>query len=194
MHNRLYKLTPQAMPWGDYGDILAQGIAWRLQDEDQLQLERCGPFVPPISFPSGFLDVVVTQEMRGCLEAAGFKGLRFVPVIKHHIVRLDWRSWDLTAPEPKRYPPESEPENYILRRKHHPATAEQIGDLWEVQAEVAVVIDQRDTLRLLARNRDEDVFRAAEKRVFGLFVSQRLRDWLSEHVSEWIYLERVDVA
>jgi hypothetical protein len=182
------------MPWGDYGDALAHGIAWRLRKDDPLQLDRCGPFVPPISFPSGFLDVVVTQQMRDCLEAAGFRGLRFILVIKHKIVRIDWQSWDPSAPTPKHLPAGTEPENYILRRKHHPATDEQIGNVWELQAEVAVPTDQRDRLRLLARDHDEDIFRANEENVFGLFVSQRLADWLRQNVSEWVYLERVDVG
>ena len=70
------------MPWGDYGNILLTGMTSHLDREDgRLQLERTGPFVPPIAL-SGIADIVVTDAFRSALEASGLTGLRFQPVIK----------------------------------------------------------------------------------------------------------------
>src|SRR5438105_2367736 len=62
------------VPWGDYGSILTHGMTAHLERRgSQLQLERTGPFIPPISFP-GINDIVVTTEMRDAMQRAGFRG------------------------------------------------------------------------------------------------------------------------
>jgi hypothetical protein len=115
-------------PWGDYYDILLNGMSCHLdRTEGLIQLERTGPFVPPISFP-GISDIVVTDAFRRQLEASGLSGLRFQPVIKRRIVRLDWHLWDSGVEEPAEYPADGEPESYILERSHSASTANQIGD------------------------------------------------------------------
>src|SRR5262249_4504338 len=57
-----YLMSPPESPWGDYCEILVQGMSTHLPRKNGLiQLERTGPFVPPISFP-GIADVVVTDS------------------------------------------------------------------------------------------------------------------------------------
>jgi hypothetical protein len=74
-----------------------------------IQLEKTGPFVPPITFP-GIGDIIVTDEMKQQMEKAGFRGIAFRPVEKTRIVEVPWHEWDLTAAEPDYYPEGGEPE------------------------------------------------------------------------------------
>jgi hypothetical protein len=125
------------MPWGDDGDMLLSGMTAHLDREDGLlQLERTGPLVPPIAITgidaTGYSQIVVTEEFKSLLETTDLCGARFLPVIKRHIVRLDWQLWDQTADEPAEYPDSGEPEDYILARPHDQAVADQMGALWEL--------------------------------------------------------------
>jgi hypothetical protein len=52
------RMPQQKTNWGDYGDMLRHGMTNHLdRSGESLQLERTGPFVPPVTFPgaSGFL-------------------------------------------------------------------------------------------------------------------------------------------
>jgi len=81
------------MPWGDYGSILASGMSAHLPRKDGLmQLERTGPFIPPISLP-GIGDIIVTDAFRAELESSGLSGFTFAPVMKARIVELNWEAW-----------------------------------------------------------------------------------------------------
>jgi hypothetical protein len=83
-------------PWGDQGDILVHGMSLRLgRREGSIQLERTGPFVPPISLP-GMHDVIVSDPVRRAL-ASSLPRLVFRPVVKARIVRLEWERWELVS-------------------------------------------------------------------------------------------------
>jgi hypothetical protein len=128
-----YRLCGVRPPWGDYGDILLSGMTThqpRTQD-GLLQLERTGPFVPPITLP-GCEDPVVTDAFRARLEHSPLAGLGFRPVRKARIVRLEWERWDQASSDPAHYPAGGEPEAYIPGRPHDSGLAAQIGQLWEV--------------------------------------------------------------
>jgi hypothetical protein len=127
---RRYLLKGRRPPWGDYGDILVNGLASR-RDDGALLVQRAGPFVRPITFPqrSAF---VVTDEFRARLARSGLDGLRFREVVKEHIVSIPWHLWDREADEPASYPPDGEPENYLLRRRHDRETSDALGRLWEL--------------------------------------------------------------
>src|SRR5262245_52553904 len=88
---RFYRLSRPEPPWGDYGDILFHGMASRSKTGD-LELERTGPFVPPISQPGKF--VVVTAEFLGRIRESGLNGIESGPVQKKRIPLLDWREWE----------------------------------------------------------------------------------------------------
>jgi len=176
----IYGLEDPPSAWGDYGDILRAGMTAHLgRLNGLLQLERTGPFVPPISFP-GISDVVVTGNFRKSLENSGLTGLTFQPVIKRHIVFLEWEKWDRTADEPVEYPSTGEPEDYILGRPHSPELAQQIGDLWEVcLSEYAGFNEvQADWFRL-------------QGPLYN-FVSERAKVWLETTVSEWVRFTQVN--
>lgn len=99
--------------------------------DGRIQLERTGPFIPPITLP-GVGDVVVTSPARSDLERWCVGDLQFAPVHKARIVRLDWTSWSQTAAEPLAYPESGEPENYVLGRSHEDACASELGELFEL--------------------------------------------------------------
>ena len=96
-----------------------------------MQLERTGPYIPPISFP-GLRGFVLTSEARSMIESSGLSGCTFRSVNKKLIVELHWEEWDMNASEPAFYPEGGEPEGYILGQPHSPEAAKQLGDLWEV--------------------------------------------------------------
>jgi len=158
-----------APPWGDYGEMLVSGMASR-QDDGSIALERAGPFVPPITLIAPDV-LVVTDAFRRELEGSGLRGLSFRGAIRKRIVRVDWRHWDRTKSDPERYPPDGEPENYILRRRHNAALAHEIGPLWEV------VIDTDGD------GESRDVVRTSTGRIF---VSEAGREWLAHNAGEWL--------
>lgn len=130
-----YRARNVDAPWGDYGLVLVAGIASHPDESGRITILRTGPWVPPITVVGYRHDVIVTDALRRLIEEANLAGAGFLEVIKERIVRLDWRSWDLSAAHPAFYPPGGEPENYILGRKHNAALSEAIGPLWRLVAE-----------------------------------------------------------
>jgi hypothetical protein len=186
----IYYIDPNVpMLWGDYGGMLAHGMG-RRNREGQFEIERVGPFVPPISLP--FLAIIVTDAFKKELETSGLRGLSFKPVVKMHIVHMDWDKWDWNALDPSEYPSDGEPENYILEKPHSPEVAEKIGPIWELLLE-----EVADTERVLAspgvpqqillrldRWDGRDFFMA--KGVGFHYVTDRAKGWLETRVSQWV--------
>jgi hypothetical protein len=158
-----------------------------------LQLERTGPFIPPISFP-GIGHVLVDNQTRRAVEAKGLSGCRFIAAIKRRIVRLDWQAWPSDTPLPPEMPDEGEPENYILQRPHDPLCAEALGDVWEIQLE-----PHADTVRelgaplIVASTWDgTDIFYPRGTRIpTG---SERAARWLEERYSDWVEASEMAVV
>lgn len=169
-----YRLKRAKAPWGDYGDILLCGMTAHQPRtlDGLLQLERTGPFVPPVT-QSGPGDLLVTDVFRTKLEESPLAGLGFRPVRKTRIVRLEWEHWDQAADHPQEYPDGGEPEDYILSRPHDPELAAQIGSLWEV------------VLSAIGEHADADLVRALPS-TLHIYASQRARDWLEQHAGDWL--------
>lgn len=165
------------MPWGDYGDMLLTGMVTRPDAEGHRGIERTGPFVPPITV-AGISTRIVTESFRGELEASSLRGIDFRPTVLKRIVRLDWRSWDLTAEDPEKYPAGGEPENYVLGRKHQPEIATQVGPLWE--AAVVGLLDEPG---------EADFVRTAPTEFSHVLVSEDARTWLEATAAEWVTFE-----
>jgi hypothetical protein len=188
---RFYRISGPRL-WGDYGSILIQGMSGHLPRRDGLiQLERTGPFVPPITFP-GIGDVVVRDELRGVLEHSGLAGLAFAPVIKALIVEFRWEQWDRASESPVELPEGGEPENYILARPHSPQLAEEIGLLWEmILPEENVKVDSIRIGRGAYEFRIDPtnwagspLFRPAGKR--HVMASEEAMQRLEETAREWV--------
>jgi hypothetical protein len=189
----LYVLGSPPYSWGDYGNILVAGMTSHLEREDgRLQLERTGPFVPPIALP-GIGEIVITDVLRSALEASGLSGMHFQSVIKTRIVRLNWEAWDATAPEPQEYPDTGEPEDYILLRPHDADLSVQMGDLWEICLEQHARTERisrtsntgGEEIHLIRSSWDgTDVFRA--EGVSFVYVSDKAKSWFEATVPEWV--------
>ena len=180
---KYYKLQTPKSPWGDYSDILIRGMSAHSERKDGLiQLERTGPYIPPITLP-GLGDIVVTDPFRKQLESSGLSGFSFQAVIKKHIVRLEWHIWDRSTKEPPEYPEGGEPEGYILDRPHSPEASQQLGDLWEVCLSEAAKIHRegRPTRILLVASSVNglDLFRA--EGVLNIYLTEKAKEWLEHH-------------
>lgn len=188
-------LRPPEPPWGDYGDILLHGMSAHLgRAGGLLQLERTGPFVPPITFP-GVGNIVVTESFRKRLDAAAFKDLSFRPVHKTHVVELAWESWDRAVELPPHVPESGEPEDFVLSAPHSLRVAEMLGELWEVVLPVAASVERVKTsgnrsdriVVLLNRWNGEELFRADG--VLYNYASERAQEWLHREVPEHVAFE-----
>ena len=157
-----------------------------------IQLERTGPFMPPITFP-GAGDMVVKAWLRQRLLESGLTGITFGQVVKRLVVRFDWHLWDRSAGEPPEYPEDGEPENYILGHPHSEQASRMIADVFELVPKNAAAIDRSDGIRVLAGSwGNADVFRA--QGLGWCFVSERARDWFSTVVGEHVAFEAVPVV
>jgi hypothetical protein len=199
----IYTLNEPELPqWGDYGHILISGMTSYPRKDGLFQLERSGPFVPPISFPVGA--IIVTNEFKEGLCKSGLTGLSFKSIIKSRIVHLEWQKWDRNAEDPKEYPSTGEPEDYILERPHSPDIADKIGKLWELcleeHAEVLRVsrnasewgminwspIDYKNNIIVLLNSWDGiDLFKARGAADY-CYVSEKAKSWLEQTIPEWI--------
>jgi hypothetical protein len=187
----IFRLREAEMPWGDYGHILANGMAEGQGGPDEpLKLERTGPFVPPISFPGH--SIVVTDTFRMALENSGLSGQSFLPIAKKRITRVDWRRWSPIGDDEMKYPSGNEPENYILRRKHSPETAEELGVLWQLWPAPIAEIDRTNGFKLVAEScKGKDFFQAANDWTRWNYVSRSAREWLEREAAEWVSFEPV---
>jgi len=148
-------------------------------------LERTGPSISPITFP-GAGDLVVTEGFRTALEKSGLTGFTFLPVIKHHIVDLNWEDWDISSREPAHYPESGEPENYILTEEHSQKAADALGSLSELVLHDGLNVERDDIdVRLLVETWDgTDFFRAQTTRINC--VSAKARYWLEQHFADYV--------
>lgn len=185
----VYILEKRKYAWGDYGDILVHGMSRHLdKDEGLLQLERAGPFVPPVTVP-GIHNVVLTDAAKASLSRT-VPGLQFRPVIKARIVHIDWHTWDTAAEDPPFYPEEGEPENYLLEREHDPAVASAIGDLWELVPDILPAIQKRGGLF----NWDAytgQAFVCADEFGGYPFISEVLKSAIEAVAAEWLVFKKV---
>ena len=188
----IYRLKRAEPPWGDYGDILTHGMATAV-DGKTLELERTGPFVPPISQPRGF--VVVTSEFLVSLRDSGLTGYEAHPVIKKKITYVDWRNWEPLGSEEMKYPAGSEPENYIERRKHSADAANALGELWHIRFLPGIRAAREGGYHLLGSTWNGGDFLVVDgERPVYKYVSERARLWLIEDAGEWMSFQEERVA
>jgi hypothetical protein len=117
---------------------------------------------------------------------SGLIGLSFRPVIKKHIVEIDWTAWDLNAEEPLYYPDSGEPEDYILAGKHSDSIADGIGNLWEL------VTPTRGTFNnetFIDTDSQHDIFKA-ENRGY-ILVTEKAKHWIENNAGDWVTFELV---
>lgn len=199
----LYFLKPTNL-WGDYGNILVSGFLQREKPDDPAQLERAGPFLPPISFPN---DAIIVSESFKIKAAESFAGkFLFRPAVYKKVVPIDWHLWDRAAELPKVRPHEGEPENYLLEGKHSAKTAREMEPAWEmILPEIPCVFDGSfmDPANPHRVPPDKTIFADRPeypclfKSTFGgwnVLVDGVLKDWLQREVSEWVRFKPLAVV
>jgi hypothetical protein len=195
MSTRIFKIDERPVTkasWGDYGHILQHGMSGNSsRDNDLLQLERTGPYVPPISLPE-IGDVVLTSASRQLLESSGLTGFSFRPIKKALTVELHWETWDWSADEPEHFPESGEPEDYILGQPDSPSASAALGDLWEVVVPATAtirrhrrIVNSYKELQLdLSTWNGADLFRSAG---YGsILFTERARDWFVEKWGDYV--------
>lgn len=193
MTARFYVIDRPNHPWGDYGDILTQGMAHR-GDSGVLEIKRTGPFVPPVTLP-GIGEVVVTEVMRQALLRSGLKGFGFETVVKRLIVRSDWNSWDQEADEPAEHPESGEPEDYVLGQPHSAEADEQMGDVWSLELNRDAqthreqrIVQHRRQIRLVTSTwQGQDIFGAHG--VGFVYVTEGAKSWFEQHAAGHLIFE-----
>lgn len=127
---RIFKIDDRPVTkkdWGDYGHILQHGMCSHVSGyEGPLQIERTGPYVPPITLP-GIRNVILTTPSKQLLDSSGLTGFSFRPVKKALTVELHWETWDWSAEEPEEFPESGEPEDYILGQPDSPKASAALG-------------------------------------------------------------------
>ena len=212
--------TPEE--WGDTERILKFGMTTHLPDIDgKLQLERCGPCIPPLSL-SGLSDVVVTDAFRCVLERANLAQLQFQPVIKAHIVDFAWELIDFRSDATSYFP--GEPEDTVLSLPHSPQIADRLGEVWQVMMDDGAVLESSGgdvsdldveammqwmmgnnpgyvpptiwpiTHRVIAStwNGEHLFFGRIPKAGRFLLGTERAKDWLERHIGEWVQFRELE--
>jgi hypothetical protein len=191
---KFYEIRQPAI-WGDYGNILFGGMTQRLGRRNaKLQLERTGPFIPPISF-TGF-DLLVTEEMREELAASNLAKIEFRPVIKKRIALLHWEKWDRSRDIPSEYDfTIEEPEDFVLKFPHSEEASRKMGDVYEVilpkccRCEDQGYDAETDCLKWSLDITDWDgshIFLAKAPGDYVLFVSEIGKRWIEKHAEGWL--------
>jgi hypothetical protein len=185
--------------WGDYGHVLVSG-SYDLDMDGRLLLDRAGPFLPPVSFPHGRtgIRVVVSDDFRRSLLAAGYSELVFREAIKARIVKLNWHTWDRSAGAPRRSPRGGEPENYMEGKPHDHDAVERMPLAWELvpplvhldYEENPELQDEEDPpLRAILSQREYPRWFRSREEWGEQILSPAVRDWLAQAVGEWVSFE-----
>ena len=188
---KIYSISEPKSNWGDYGHILMHGMTSHLNRKNGLlQLERTGPFIPPISFP-GVGDIVVTSSFMDKLKQSNLSGLTFLPVLKKQIVELACHKWDLKIEEPEIYPESGEPEDYITERPHSEKISNELGNLFELCIEEKAEIDrERDFALIQDSIPNIDFFRA--RSVLHNYVSENAKEWLISNIGDYVTFKEIN--
>lgn len=194
-----YRLESPNVPWGDYGSILVHGMtSCSARDDGSPELQRTGPFVPPITFP-GLDCIVVIDTLRDQLQSSGLTGFSFVPAIKSVIVPIEWHEWDLLSDEPPFYPEEGEPESYISEDEHSPELARSMPELsrlviargaTEIRVPEGVHHGGDGQIFIRAASWQGADFFRADTTLYN-YVSARARQWLLDHYPAWLAFKPV---
>ena len=179
----LFSLFPADRTLADISYIFYHGMDSRPRENGLLQLERTGPFIPPITFP-GAGPIIVTNATRQALIDSNLSGFTFLPVIKAHIVEFHWQGLRWNAPKLPEVSKSGEPEDYILDRPHSPVVAEKLGELWEVEF-VTIPNDRYQECNL-------DWFRCWAIR--GTALSKNAKIWMRANLSRWVKITPLELA
>jgi len=180
--------------WGDFGSILMAGFITDRDNSGQAVLMRSGPFVPPVTFPSGIC--VITKDLRDAMISQGFIGVDCCAVVVKKVVHIEWQEWDKSLPLVSDQLPVSEPEDYISRRRHSPRTAKELPQMFELhpRQDLEFTVAQDETLGLVrddAKLPTSDLFCS---RANTVLVKSHVAEFLRATCEEWCLFKPVSWA
>jgi hypothetical protein len=182
--------------WGDYGDILCNGLSFN-DDDKPLRLGRCGSFVPPISFPVASQSIVVTDSARIQLAATAIKGIgEFHQVVVEKAVAVEWTEWDKTKKlDGDKLPFNGEPEEYILHNAADASIAAKLETLWEWRpCQVGTIVRSSAGVGLQGVLGKCDVFRLHDSSWKKTIANETGKEALAQIFSHWIAFEKLPIS
>ncbi len=196
-----YILKNKTMPWGDYGEILWQGIYFFNKKKNRHTVLRTAPFCPAIyrsQYDSQMPVLIVNEYGLDILDSSNLIGYVANKIYKEKIVKLEWESWDLDSDEPKIYPAgDMDAEEYITRRKHNEALSEKLGDLYALTFEKQSYTYKGENGKYFlscTKTISSDFFVADEMRNREIYVSDRGKDILQKYFAEYLTFEEILVG
>jgi hypothetical protein len=181
--SEFFALDRAPSPWGDYGNILAHGLAdfpKQGPPPATIHLSRTGPYVPPVTQPRGH--IIVIDSLRRELERSSFTGFGFSEVEYQKVVRLDWHTWNADADEPQHYPETGEPEDYVLTGSHDPSLLKEMPCLWALSVASTPDLQVGSRTFYADRHPGTDIARHFAR----FWVSERMKDWLQSAAGAWV--------
>ncbi|MEI8021566.1 MAG: hypothetical protein WCH39_25375 [Schlesneria sp.] len=173
---------------GDYQQLLVGGMTSHLsRHKGLLQLERVGPFIPPLCVAGSHL--ILTEAMRSFLASSPFTDWNVKPVKKAHIVRWEWKK--LSDADNLR----GEPEDMILSHPHDPDVAISLGDLYELVLPFGCYVIGYETSRSITKYDlrcktipNGDLFQVRLPGGTRPMCSRSFREWIEslDEVRPWI--------
>jgi len=188
-------------PAKDFRDLFAHGWYDAQEGIDAPCLVRPGPFIPRITMPSGS-DLVVTDRMKGAMEAAGLGDLLFREVYKYHIPELHWEQWDKNQDVPESEWPDQEVEPWLLSLPHSPSASAELGTLWDIQLPFGASAQPTEEVKPRKYKLLIDPLTwtgshfctvgnpsGSPKHARWVVVSTTGREWIEEHARDWFEFE-----
>jgi hypothetical protein len=138
---------------------------------------------------------VVASDFKRELAALKLPGVTFREAAKSRIIPLAWHEWDLSAKEPRVYPRESEPENYVWDKKHDAGCADRMGAAFELVPPVGPVKVKRvedpgggylDEFAAQSDAADVPPVSRSHAKYGYVIVDDAMRAWLEKHVGSWL--------
>ncbi|UTC66795.1 MULTISPECIES: hypothetical protein [unclassified Treponema] len=192
----IYILQNKKMPWGDYGEILWQGIYYFNKKKQEHCILRTAPFCPPLyrsQYDREYPVIIVKEQVKKLIEK-NFLHFNFVKVCKDKIVKLNWQDWDLSKDEPEIYPSaDMDAEEYITNKKHNEVLSQGLGNLYALipEKDGYSYYDEKDAQEKLVKSTlsTKDIFITHSLKAQEIYVSEKLKLFLETNFPGDIYFE-----
>lgn len=193
--------------WGEHGRFLVGYRTPRYHlATSPLNMERIGPFVPPIS-ESGRM--VVSDTLKQAIERDRPFPMRFRETYYEFVKRLDWHTWDFEAAMPQWMPSTGDPDDYYaelwptgkwpraFRMWCSRRLARRMEPSWEllppvIKCNIERNADDGSYLVDLFGYDYRGVFYSSERQTY-LLADGTAKDWLQKAAGEWAHFAPLKV-
>lgn len=194
-----YRLVPRVLP--KYNHWLVHGSVRRNPATKQLELERIGPYAPPILFPSKGL-ILVSSSVKNNLVESHLTGVNFIAVVKKRVVHHAWRvgdPWVVTEYKADEIPilaahvEQSARLDSIMNQPHSTVASAAIGDYWELKVQESSTHERRNSSgQYFLSNitgKLGDMFQPHGSE--SIYLSPEGHNWMSTTLGKWVDFELV---